>query len=510
LEERRQRESGPLTQLTGRLASAPHHLLHTEILEPQFSYELEYLLAFYILIEQAQVLEYARLGLIAPATVARVGTILQQISPRELTADPRSNLSDISFAIEQFVERRLPEALPAWHVDRSRNDAQACAQLMSGRDQLLDTADDLIALARATWRVAGRYTTWVMPGYTQYQAAQVISPGFYLAALCEHLLEALRSLLAIYDTINLCPLGAGSMAGQQLPWDRHRMARLLGFRGPERHALVSVASRSWRLRIAAECSSLGLILSRFVTDLITWGSSEYNFLELPDDLAGISASMPQKKNYPILERIRGKTGHLSAFSLDMLLGQRNTPYTNLVEVSKESGQYLVSLFATTRSTLQLFTMVIEQVRFQAAAMRAACEREHMYGFTLANNLTLASAIPYRRAQVIAGKYIVAAMELHTPPQQADRALLEKLCQAEGYILTMPEEILQQTFSVDGALRGKQSSGSTSPQAMADLLTRQQDELSALHDVWAARRASVQTAFEELHRWVDAGEKGGAR
>jgi len=357
--------------------------------------------------------------------------------------------------------------------------------------------------------VAGRYTTWVMPGYTQYQAAQVISPGFYLTALSEHLLDVLRSLLTIYDTINLCPLGAGSMAGQQLPWDRHRLARLLGFRGPQRHALVSVASRSWRLRIAAELSSLGLILSRFVTDLITWGSSEYHFLELPDELAGISASMPQKKNYPILERIRGKTGHLSAFSLDMLLGQRNTPYTNLVEVSKESGHYLASLFATTRSTLQLFTMVIEQIRFQASAMREACEREHMYGFTLANNLTLTSAIPYRRAQVIAGTYIVAAMDRHVPAHQADRALLEKLCLAEGYPLNMPEEILQQTFSVDAALRGKQSSGSTSPQAMADLLARQQDELGALRDSWAARRTSLDTSFEELHRWVDAGEKGAA-
>lgn len=285
--------------------------------------------------------------------------------------------------------------------------------------------------------VAGRHTIGPMPGYTQD-----------LAALCELLRETLHSLLPIYDAINLCPPDAGLLAGQQRSWDRHRRARLPGFRRPEQHALVAVISRSCQLRSAAERSSLGLVLRRFVTDPLAWGSSEYNFLELPDKPARVSASMSQKQNAPILERTRSKIGRRSAFSLDMLLGQRHTPCTTLVEVSKESGQSLASLFATTHTALRHFTIVMEQVRFRPAAG----EREHMHGDTPANNLALFFAIPYRRAQ--------------------------------GYERTMPEEILQQTFRIDTALEGLQSCGSTSPQAMADLLA----------------------AYEELHRWR-AGEKG---
>jgi argininosuccinate lyase len=69
-----------------------------------------------------------------------------------------------------------------------------------------------------------------------------------------------------------------------------------------------------------------LILSRFCTDLSLWGSNEYGFLDLPDTFASISSAMPHKKNFTILERIRGETAHLATLHLDFLLGQRSTPY----------------------------------------------------------------------------------------------------------------------------------------------------------------------------------------
>jgi hypothetical protein len=230
-----------VTPLSGRLASAPHHLLHRQSLEP--------------LLPPLSIL-------MAPDAVAR-----------ELATDPGCNLSDISFAGEQFVEPPLPEALPA---------------LMSGRDPLLQAADDPGALAR----VAGRYSTWVRP-------------GFCLAALCAH--------------------------------------------------------------PAAESTSLGLILSRFVTALLTRVNSEYNVLALPDDLAGISASMLQKNLASTRERIHGKTGHPGAFSL----------------------------CGTTHSIRQFFSR----------------GREHLSEVTRAMNLTPTCAIARQWAQVHASTSSVAVMDL---------------------------------------------------------------------------------------------------
>ncbi|MEK8104314.1 lyase family protein [Micromonospora sp. M12] len=177
-----------------------------------------------------------------------------------------------------------------------------------------------------------------MPGYTHFQAAQVSTPGFYLAAVSEEVLHTLRRLLSTYDGIDACPLGSGAMTGQELAWDRDRLARSLGFRRVQPIALTSVASRRWVLEVTGDLGVLGVTLSRFGTDLLTWGSGEYGFIDLPDELSGISSAMPQKKNFPVLERIRGRTAHLTAYHLDAVLGQRNTPYTNLVEVSRRPAR----------------------------------------------------------------------------------------------------------------------------------------------------------------------------
>lgn len=485
------------TALSGRIQVAPSILLHTEVLEPQFNYELRHMLPLYLLIEKVQLLEYARMQLLDPADVAAIDAILRQIDGDSLLADPQANMSDIAFALERFVESRLPAAVPGWHVDRSRNDVQACAHLMFGRIQLLNIIEALIVFGQTVVRVASGVTHLTMPGYTHYQAAQVISPGFYLAAISEQVAQSTGRLLALYDAINRCPLGAGAMSGLELPWDRERMAELLGFAEPQRHALVAVASREWTLQIAAELSLLSVALSRFTTDFMHWGSSEYRFIDLPDSLAGISSAMPQKKNFPVLERIRGKTAHIAAYYTDMLLAQRNTPFSNLVEVSKEGSANFLTMCATLHSALRLLTVVVEHVTFREDRLRAACEHEFLGGFTLANYLTLQHRIPYRKAQVIAGSYIVRAMEAGLAPHQFDRTLLETICHEHGYRVMAPADQVEPLFAVEHNLYGKQSLGSTNPAQVETLLAAQAHELAQHGEAYGVRQHRNESAYRSI-------------
>ena len=483
--------------LTGRIQATPDTLLQDLLLHPQFTYELHHLLGWYLLIEKVQLLEHERLGLLGREAVVTISMLLDQITPQTLLADPQTNMADMAFAIEQYVEQRLTVESYGWHVDRSRNDFQACAQLMFAREQLVTLAECLFTLVHAVRQLADNSVDVVMPGYTHYQAAQVISPGFYLSALSEEVLATLRRCLLIYDEINVCPLGAGSMAGQELPWDRERLAHLLGFAKPQRHALLAVASRSWVLLIAAELSTLAVALSRFVTDFIAWGSSEYGFIDLPDELASISSLMPQKKNFTILERIRGKLAHVSSFSIDFLLGQRSTAYTNLVEVSKEAGRYLFSFWYEMQAALQLLTVVIERMQFREARMRASCEREYLGGSSIATLLTLRAKIPYRTAQVITGRYILLSLQQERRPTQVDAGLLHTLCQQYGYELIVAQEELQQTCDVDQNLSTKQTAGSANPEAVRRLLALQAEELQLVQSGWHQRRLSLEKAHWEI-------------
>lgn len=485
------------TSFSGRIALDPDALVHTAVLKPQFDYEVAHLLPFYLALEKVSVDEACTLGLLPPASAQAITGALDRIDATALQASPGGNMSDISFAIEQLVASQVDQPLSTWHIDKSRNDFQASAQRMFGRKRLFGTVALLLRLHAATLDRAEQTLDMPMPGHTHYQAAQIISPAFYLAAVGDALLSAARRLLVTYDELNLCPLGAGAMAGLEFAWDRRRMAARLGFSGPVRSALGSVADRDWVLKISFEYAALGTAISRFCTDLSTWGSGEHGYIDLPDSMVGISSAMPQKRNLTILERIRGETAHLDSLHVDFLFAQRNTPFTNLVEVSKEGGRYVAQLFDHAERIIALLHLVMRNLIFCRERMRAGCEAQYFGGFALANALTLHHHIPYRKAQVIAGELIRDAIRRGAPPSQIAAAALSSIAQQHGYTVDMDQHQLQTLFDVDANLRSKHTEGSTHPDQVLAALQAQRAEHTQLEAAWGEREGRVRAALEAL-------------
>ncbi|GAA0928093.1 lyase family protein [Streptomyces rhizosphaericus] len=492
--------------VTGRIDGVPSDIWHEEVLAPQFAYEVEHLLGHYLAIEKVLLLEYVRMGLVDAAGAAGIGARLDSLTPDAVRADPKENMSDISFAVERHVLSGPVPPFHAWHVDRSRNDLQVCAQLMCARENLTAVAADLLSLGRAATSLAARYADVPMPGYTHAQAAQIISPGFHLTALAAETTATLRGMLHTYDEVDTCPLGSGTMAGQELAWDRVRMAELLGFSRVQPHALVAVASRGWTMAISGDLARYAVTLSRFATDLMAWGGSGFGFLELPDELSGISAAMPQKRNFPVLERIRGRCAHVAGCAADIAAGQRNTAYTNTVEVSKEAGGHLRTQFDAMRSVLRLTRAVIAGAAFSADRMREACAGEYLGGFTLANQLTLECGIPWRTAQVISGRYIKRALEKGLRPAVPDGSLLATLCADAGYEVARTDALLVAAFDVDEGLRAKRSAGSAHPDEVRAMLADQDGEFAKLTEEWSRRERRSADAARQRDDLLTAAER----
>jgi argininosuccinate lyase len=492
--------------VTGRIDGIPAQVWHDEVLAPQFDSEVEHLLRHYVAIEKVLLLEYQRMGLVEATDAAAIAERLDTADGERIRADPRENMSDISFALERYVALGPARPFAAWHVDRSRNDFQACAQLMAAREELIAIAGRLLDFARQTADLAARYVDVPMPGYTHAQAAQIISPGFYLSALSAETLSTVQRLSSAYDLVDASPLGAGTMAGQELDWDRQRMAALLGFDQVAPHALVAVASRGWLLELSFGLAAFAVTLSRFVTDLMTWGGSEFGFIDLPDELAGISAAMPQKRNFPVLERIRGRCSHVASCAFAAAQGQRNTAYTNTVEVSKEAGGQLRIQFDTLRSTIRLTTAVVSGLSFRADRMRAACRAEYLGGFSLANRLTLDAGIPWRTAQVIAGRYVKQAVERGLQADHPDPALLKASGREAGFEVGNAAALLAVAFDIDEGLRAKRSDGSAHPDAVMAVLLAQQQQMAEQRERWRQRARTVAQAAEAVDAHFSANRR----
>ena len=79
----------------------------------------------------------------------------------------------------------------------------------------------------------------------------------------------------IFRRMNVCPLGAGALAGTTYPLDREYTASLLGFTGPTLNSMDSVSDRDYVIELL---SALSIIMMQKITQCtvtrpIVWTAS---------------------------------------------------------------------------------------------------------------------------------------------------------------------------------------------------------------------------------------------
>ena len=149
----------------------------------------------------------------------------------------------------------------------------------------------------------------VLPGYTHLQRAQPVLLGHHLAAHAWMLARDAERLAACARRADVCPLGAGALAGSSLPLDPDWAAAELGFARRFENSLDAVADRDYRGRAAAtpraraSCTSRGSARS--------WCCGRRRSSASPSSTTALATGcsmMPQKKNPDVAELARGKAG----------------------------------------------------------------------------------------------------------------------------------------------------------------------------------------------------------
>ncbi|WP_369359704.1 argininosuccinate lyase [Streptomyces sp. cg2] len=376
------------------------------------------------------------------------------------------------------------------HTGRSRNDIKATITALRLRADLTDLLGEALRLQAVLLSRARAHRRTVMPIYTHFQPAMPVTYGYYLAGIAVALDRDLTALRHTVEELTRCPLGAGAVAGTDLPLDPARTAELLGFDGPLLHAVDAVASRDTVLRALAGAGSLGVTLSRLATDLQLWSTQEFGFVEFPERLVGGSSAMPQKRNAFLLEHVKAMAGAPIGAWAGAAAAMKSTPFTNSIEVGTDAVSGAWAALATVRDSVLLAQVLASGARPAESRMAQRADEGFVTATVVANRL-VRQGVPFRTAHHVVGAAVREAVE-------AGQARLTRLKLPEGVqadeqaaLPSLAEVVAEHRYG------GGPGAFDASFDAMRGRLAEHTDWLRLRRAQWAAAERDLEKAVAEI-------------
>ncbi|HVT96448.1 MAG TPA: argininosuccinate lyase [Acidobacteriaceae bacterium] len=343
-------------------------------------------------------------GILSPAeletTLRGLEAILARLAPQEPGSPFRATItSSQAEDIHHFVELALTEEIGdlalKLHTGRSRNEQIATDLRLFVRDAIDATLAHLASWASALLDLAVESENAVMPSYTHLQRAEPVLVAHWLLAYVEMLLRDISRFEDCRARLNFCPLGSGPVAGATLALDRTIAARELDFTAPTANSMDATSDRDFALEFAQAASVLGVHLSRFAEELTLYSSSEFGFLDLPEQFSTGSSAMPQKKNPDLTELLRGKTGRLlgAVTTLATLLKGLPLAYNKDMQETQEPVFEVADTLAGILRILPHFTSALQ---FRHDRMLTATQSGFLNAMAAATYL-VHKGVPFRKA-----------------------------------------------------------------------------------------------------------------
>ena len=404
----------------------------------------------------------ARQGIISEADGAAIEAglkgILEDLRSGALTFS--SEYEDIHSFVEAVLTERIGEAGKRLHTGRSRNDQVALDMKLYCRDEI-DQLDGLfLALLQELLKRMEENLETYMPGFTHLQKAQPVTLAHHLGAYFEMFYRDKQRLADIRRRMNLCPLGAGALAGTTYPLDRDYTAKQLGFDGPTLNSMDSVSDRDYVLELLGALSIAAMHLSRFCEEIILWNSNEYRFVELDDAYSTGSSIMPQKKNPDIAELVRGNTGRVYGALVSLLTVMKGIPLAYNKDM-QEDKELTFDAIDTMKGCLALFTGMLSAISFNREAMEESAKK----GFTNATDAAdylVSRGVPFRDAHGIVGRLVLRCIEKN---QALDDLSLEEFKEASPVF----EADIYEAISLKSCVEKRVTIGAPGPEAMKQVI-----------------------------------------
>jgi len=395
--------------------------------------------------------------------------IAREIEDDSFPFDPA--LEDIHMNIEMRLRAHLGPVAGKLHTGRSRNDQVATDLALFLREVTLATERGIHELRSILVERAREHLDTILPGYTHLQRAQPIRLAHHWLAHVEALGRDASRFRDAHARIRRCPLGAGALAGSTLPLRREETAQELGFEGPTRNSMDTVASRDGALEYLAGAAIAMVHLSRLAEELVLWSTAEFGFIELADAYSTGSSLMPQKKNPDVPEIVRGKTGRAVGNLVTLLTVLKGLPLSYNRDL-QEDKEPLFDSVTTLRDCLEVMSGTIATLEVRVDRMAEAAADPMLLATDLAEIL-VQSGVPFRDAHEVVGQIVGHCTRKQIDLRSLSHADMQSFHQA---FRAGADELLD----LERSLESRALAGGTARSRVEAMLAELETEMAAEH------------------------------
>lgn len=414
-----------------------------------------------------------RAGVLTREELTLVLNGLEQVAHEGAPAADDPAIEDVHHFVEIRLTAIAGEVGSKLHTGRSRNEQIATDLRLYVREHcdsvsqlLAETIAALVDQAEAAGEAA-------MPSYTHLQRAEPVLVAHWLLAYAEMFFRDIKRLADCRKRANVCPLGSAAVAGTFVALDRNYIASLLGFDAPTANSMDATSDRDFAIEFAQALSVIGIHLSRMAEEMILFSTTEFGFLQLPEQYATGSSAMPQKKNPDSLELIRGKSAALLAHAMQLAVTLKALP----LAYNKDMQETQQPVFASAEECsmmLRIAAGFVRAVKFNTAVMHTAASTGYMNAMSAAGYL-VQQGIPFRRAHGLIGAAVQMAIQKHCELQDlsADDLQTIGIAADDGFYASL---------QLSAVLAQKNVEGGTAPSRVAAAIRSAKERLAALGEV----------------------------
>jgi argininosuccinate lyase len=272
------------------------------------------------------------------------------------------DVEDIHSQIEKEMSSILGTTGKKIHTGRSRNDQVLVDIRLYTREEI----DKLSVLIKRLFTrlqcLSEQYKEVLLPGYTHMQPAMVSSFGLWFGAYAECLADDLLLLAGARALNNQNPLGTAAGYGTTLPINRKLTSELLEFDDLlYNSAYASLSRGKIELAIGSALASVAQTLSRFSMDICLYMTSEFRFIDFPDEYVTGSSIMPQKRNPDVFELIRARTNVIQTLPNQVAILTSNLPsgYNRDLQLLK---QLVFDAFGELRECIEIMLLMLNNIK----------------------------------------------------------------------------------------------------------------------------------------------------